>query len=239
MRCRRPRRRNRINLWAKKVCASTAGVPPPRDSTTPHWKRIPAASASSPTSRARNRARSSPTRSTFCAISSIAARSAPIRVPATAPVFWCRFRTPSSCARPARSASSYRSPATTRSAHCSCRRKRRGAKSSRASSPTRSRPSNWCCSAGATCRPTIPRSAKPSSRPSPPTCRCSSAAAITSRATTNSSAGSTSCASRFRRRSTCAATAASPAIIRCRCRAALSSTRACSSPTSWPNTIPI
>ena len=37
---------------------------------------------------------------------------------------------------------------------------------------------------------------------------------------TSSSAGSTSCASRFRRRSTSAATAASPAIIRRRCRAA-------------------
>ncbi len=55
----------------------------------------------------------------------------------------------------------------------------------------------------------------------------------------NSSAGSTSCASRFRRRSTSAATAASPATIRCRCRAAPWSTRACSSPTSSASTIPI
>ena len=56
-------------------------------------KRIPAASASSPTSRARSRIRSSPTRSRFCAISNIAARSAPIRAPATAPASWCRSRT--------------------------------------------------------------------------------------------------------------------------------------------------
>ena len=55
---------------------------------------------------------------------------------------------------------------------------------------------------------------------------------------TSSSAGSISCASRFRRRSISAATAASPAIIRCRCRAAPWSTRACSSPTSSANIIP-
>ena len=59
-----------------------------------------------------------------------------------------------------------------------------------------------------------------------------------SRPRTNSSAGSTSCASRSRRRSISAATAASPAITRCRCRAAPWSTRACSSPTSSANTIP-
>ena len=40
-----------------------------------------------------------PTRSTFSAISSIAARSAPIRARATAPEFWCRSPTPSSHAR--------------------------------------------------------------------------------------------------------------------------------------------
>ena len=34
--------------------------------------------------------RSSPTRSAFSATSNIAARSAPIRAPATAPAFWCR-----------------------------------------------------------------------------------------------------------------------------------------------------
>ena len=70
------------------------------------------------------------------------------------------------------------------------------------------------------------------------TCRCSSAAARTSRPRRSSSAGSTSCASRFRRRSISAATAASPAITRRRCRAAPSSTRACSSPTSSATTIP-
>ena len=43
---------------------------------------------------------------------------------------------------------------------------------------------------------------------------------IAPRPTTNSSAGSISCASRSRRRSISAATAAWPAIIRCRCRAA-------------------
>ncbi len=42
----------------------------------------------------------------------------------------------------------------------------------------------------------------------------------TSRPTRSSSAGSTSCASRFRRRSISAATAAWPAITRARCRAA-------------------
>ncbi len=51
-------------------------------------------------------------------------------------------------------------------------------------------------SAGATCRPTIPRSANRSSRPSRCTCRCSSAAARRSYPRTSSSAGSTSCASR-------------------------------------------
>ena len=108
--------------------ASTAGVRRPRACTTPRSRRIPAASASSPTSRARSRIRSSPTRSAFSATSNIAARSAPIRAPATAPAFWCRFRTPSSRARPPRSASSCRSPANTPSARCSCRRRRRGAK---------------------------------------------------------------------------------------------------------------
>ena len=58
------------------------------------------------------------------------------------------------------------------------------------------------------------------------------------RPTTNSSDGSTSCASRFRRRSISAATAGWPAITRCRCRAAPWSTRACSSPTSSPSIIP-
>ena len=74
-------------------CASTPGVRRPKVSTTPPRKRIPAASASSPTSRARSRIRSSPTRSTSSATSNIAARSAPIRAPATAPAFWCRSRT--------------------------------------------------------------------------------------------------------------------------------------------------
>ena len=59
-------------------------------------KRIPAASASSPTSRAASRTRSSRTRWRSSAISSIAARSAPIRAPATAPASWCRCRTSSS-----------------------------------------------------------------------------------------------------------------------------------------------
>ncbi len=67
--------------------------------TTHRWKRIPAASVSSPTSRARNRTRSCPTRSTFSATSSIAAPSAPIRAPATARASLCRFRTLSLHAR--------------------------------------------------------------------------------------------------------------------------------------------
>ena len=81
---------------AEAVAASIAGVRRPKGFTILASKRIPAASASSPTSRARSRIRSSPTRSASSAISSIAARSAPIRAPATAPASWCRFRTPSS-----------------------------------------------------------------------------------------------------------------------------------------------
>src|ERR1700683_4903235 len=73
MRCRRTRRRNRPNSRA-----STPGARRPRVSTIPASRRIPAASASSPTSRAGSRIRSSPTRSAFSATSSIAARSAPI-----------------------------------------------------------------------------------------------------------------------------------------------------------------
>ena len=49
-----------------------------------------------PISRAASRTRSSKTRSPSSAISSIAARSAPIRAPATAPASWCRSRTSSS-----------------------------------------------------------------------------------------------------------------------------------------------
>jgi len=59
----------------------------------------------------------------------------------------------------------------------------------------------------------------PSSQPNLPTCRCSSDAAIKP-PTTISSARSTSCASRSRRRFSSAASAAFPVIIRRRCRAA-------------------
>ena len=81
-----------------------------RASTIRRSTRIPAASASSPTSRAASRTRSSRTRSRSCAISSIAARSAPIRAPATAPASWCRSRTSSSPRRPTSSASRCRAP---------------------------------------------------------------------------------------------------------------------------------
>ncbi len=59
--CRRPRLRNRP------IPASTTGGPPPRASTTSARRRIPAASASLPTSRQEVRIRSSPTRSAFSA----------------------------------------------------------------------------------------------------------------------------------------------------------------------------
>ncbi len=141
----------------------------------PRPTRIPAASASSPTSRAASRTRSSRKRSTSCEISSIAARSAPTRAPATAPASWCRRRTSSSVARPASSASPCPSPATMRSARVHAAR----------SGMAEGDPRHLCregpqeglsCSAGAMCRTTIPRSASRSSRPSRSTCSCSSGA---------------------------------------------------------------
>ena len=94
-----------------------------------------------------------------CATSSIAARSAPTRAPATAPASWCRCRTSSSGARPPSSASRCPSPAITRSATCSCRTIRNGGRSSWTSTPRRSPQEGLSCSAGARCRTTIPRSA--------------------------------------------------------------------------------
>ena len=118
-------------------------------------------------------------------------------------------------------------------------RERPGAKSSRASSPTRSRTKQLTLlgwrdvptdnsSLGETVKPTEPAHMQV----------FIGRKARISRARTISNAGSTSCASRSRRRSISAATAASPAITRCRCRAAPSSTRACSSPTSSASIIP-
>ena len=77
-----------------------AAWPPAAGSAGPLRSRatstMPAASASSPTSRAASRTRSSRTGWRSCATSSIAARSAPTRGPATAPACWCRSRTSSS-----------------------------------------------------------------------------------------------------------------------------------------------
>ena len=99
-------------------------------STIPRSTRIPAASASSPTSRAASRTRSSQDALHHpAATSSTAARSAPIRAPATAPASWCRSRTSSSRARRRSSASRCRSPANTASACCSCRATPSGARS--------------------------------------------------------------------------------------------------------------
>ena len=103
-------------------CAARARAPPWRECgcracrrraafTIPRSTRIPAASASLPTSRAarshkthRGRARDP------AAISSIAARSAPIRAPATAPASWCKSRTSSSPRRQSGSASALPKP---------------------------------------------------------------------------------------------------------------------------------
>ncbi len=73
------------------------GTPPAHGLYDPALdKDIPAASASSPTSRAASRTRSSRTACASSAISSTAARSAPTRAWATAPASWCRSRTSSS-----------------------------------------------------------------------------------------------------------------------------------------------
>ena len=208
-----------------------------RACTIRRTRRIPAASASSPTSRTASRTSSSRTRSRSCAISSIAARSAPTRAPATAPASWCRCRTSSSPGRRPSSASTCRSRATTRSATCSCRAIPNGGRRSSTSTARPSPRKGWSCSAGARCRPTTPRSARWCCRPSRCTCRCSSAGRRT-----------IASENEFERRLYILRKVisnivynkrerGSPAITSCRCRAAPSSTRACSSPTSSASTI--
>ena len=129
-----PRSSARATLFACPFRTSTTAAIPVcrrrRALRSRRSKRIPAASASSPTSRAASRTRSSRTRSRSSAISSIAARSVPIRAPATVPASWCRSRTSSSPSKPTSSASRCRRPANTRSASCSCRAIRIGGRSS-------------------------------------------------------------------------------------------------------------
>ena len=187
-----------------------------RSSTILRWKRIPAASASSPISRAGNRTRSSPTRSAFSAISNTAARSAPIRAPATAPASWCRFRTLSSSARRPRSASSCRRLATTPSARCSCRRRPAWRKVIKSIIADQIQAEEQLMLLGWRDVPVDNSSLGETVKPTEP----AHMQVFIGRgdhgqeSRTNSNASSTSCASRFRTRSISAAIAASPAIIR-------------------------
>ena len=119
------------------------------------------------------------------------------------------------------SASSCRSPANTRSAICSCRRTPNWRQIIRdIYAEVIAREGLYAARLARACRPTTRRSVNRSSRPSRSTCKCSSAAARRNSPRTNSSAGSTSCASRSPTRSTAGATGARRAIIRCRSPAA-------------------
>ena len=132
----------------------------------PATSTTPAASASSPTSRAVARTPSCATRSTCSSTSNTAAPPAPTPTPATAPASSCRCPTASCAASPAVRAAARRrlrrragvpaAPTPTAA--------RRAARAGRAASPARkARP----CSAGARCRPTSRPSAAtpPRSRP--------------------------------------------------------------------------
>ena len=113
----------RRRRWARLTSARASGFTGGRShrALDPRGDDSVAASASSPTSRAASRTRSSRTRSPSCSTSNIAARSAPTRAPATAPAFWCRSRTSSSSSEGGRARLQAAQPANTRSAICSCR----------------------------------------------------------------------------------------------------------------------
>ena len=89
----------------------------------------------------------------------------------------------------------------------------------------------WSFSAGAPCRSTIRASRTWCARPSPSTARCSSAARSAIATRTISSASCSWPARSSRTRSSTPTRAATSATTPCRCRAARSSTRACSSRT--------
>ena len=199
-----------------------------RGFTTRSSNTMPAASASSFTSRAGSLMPSSGRRWRRCAISITAARAAARSTPATARAFSCKRRTRSSRRRPGMPVSLCRRRANTAWAWFICRTTWPNARSARRFS-RRSWPGKASASsAGARFRPTTPRSARRRRHPSRSCGRCSSRAARSWPTTWRSSANSTSSGSWRKRRSVIPARSRAAAIFILRaCRSRRSSTRAC------------